>query len=188
MSERILEGAEQAIGRVGLGKLNMLEVGQSAGVSRGTVYRYFPNREELLTALANREAERLFGHLAEAIKNTRTDADRFEVLMRHAAWHVREHPVLRQLSETDPDFLLRSIRSNFNSIRDTVAELVLPIADDLAPVKRGIITADEFADWVTRILLSAYLFPDPNPEKMSRTIAAYMRMLQEFGEQMPEEG
>jgi AcrR family transcriptional regulator len=187
MSDRILDGAEQAIGRIGLGKLNMLEVGRSAGVSRGTVYRYFPNREELLTALANREGERLYAHLAEALRNTRTRSDRFEVLMRHAAWHVREHPVLRQLSETDPDFLLRSIRKNFDSIRATVAELVLPLADDLAPVKSGIVTADEFVDWITRILLSAYLFPDPNPERQSRAIGAYMRMLQRFGEQIPEE-
>lgn len=187
MRDRILDGAELAIGRIGLAKLNMLEVGRSAGVSRGTVYRYFPNREALLTALATREGDRLRAHLAEALKNTRTRADRFEVVMRHAAWHVREHPVLRQLSETDPDFLLRSIRKNFHSIRDTVEELVLPLTDDLAPIKLGIVTGDEFVDWITRILLSAYLFPDPNPERMSRAIAAYMRMLQEFGEQIPEE-
>ena len=50
--ERILDGAMAAIARHGLAKLGMSDVSVSAGVSRGTLYRYFPSREELLRDLA----------------------------------------------------------------------------------------------------------------------------------------
>ena len=43
--ERILDGAMAAIARHGLSKLGMSDVSHSAGVSRGTLYRYFPSRE-----------------------------------------------------------------------------------------------------------------------------------------------
>jgi AcrR family transcriptional regulator len=54
--ERILDGAVQAVALHGLSKLGMSDVSRSAGVARGTVYRYFASRDELLNALAAREA------------------------------------------------------------------------------------------------------------------------------------
>src|SRR5262245_35161324 len=53
--ERILDGAARALARHGLAKLGMQDVSQQAAVSRGTLYRYFPNRDDLLTTLARHE-------------------------------------------------------------------------------------------------------------------------------------
>ena len=65
---RILEGALQAIGRHGLAKLGMSDVSEHAGVSRGTLYRYFPSREELLQSLAVAEGERFQRRVSEALR------------------------------------------------------------------------------------------------------------------------
>src|SRR5579885_3233177 len=46
--DKILEGARQAISVHGLKRVGMSDVSDAAGVSRGTLYRYFPSREQLL--------------------------------------------------------------------------------------------------------------------------------------------
>ena len=50
--ERILVAALGLIGRRGVRRLGMQEIAEAAGVSRGTLYRYFPSKEQVLTAAA----------------------------------------------------------------------------------------------------------------------------------------
>jgi AcrR family transcriptional regulator len=55
----ILEAAAQLFGELGYGRTTTNRVAEKAGVSIGSVYQYFPNKEALLLALAE-------SHLAEA--------------------------------------------------------------------------------------------------------------------------
>src|ERR1700761_4064531 len=48
---RLLEAAGRCIVRRGNAQIRMAEVADEAGVSRSTVYRYFPNRDEVLLGL-----------------------------------------------------------------------------------------------------------------------------------------
>jgi hypothetical protein len=119
--------------------------------------------------------------MLEALRNANGRGEKFEVVVRHAAWHVREHPVLRQLAETDAAFLLRTLRDNYRQIREAVGDLVLPFIADTAPVRTGVVTGAELIDWTARLLLSWYLIPDPNPEKLARSMVAFNRMMLELG-------
>lgn len=49
--ERIVEAATEAFAERGLG-VEMKEIADRAGVAVGTIYRHFPSKEELLTAIA----------------------------------------------------------------------------------------------------------------------------------------
>ena len=62
-SERILRAAEACVRRWGLRRVSMSDVALQAGVSRGSVYRYFPDRDALVQAVLERVAE---AHVAEA--------------------------------------------------------------------------------------------------------------------------
>ena len=65
--ERILSATLQLVGRRGMKRLGMQEVSEAAGVSRGTLYRYFPSKECLLDAVADFD-ERVFNQgLAAAV-------------------------------------------------------------------------------------------------------------------------
>ncbi|MEU5883548.1 helix-turn-helix domain-containing protein [Spirillospora sp. NPDC047279] len=55
-SARVLDAAERCMSRYGLQRVSMNDVAVEAGVSRGTVYRYFPARDDLVTAVLDRTA------------------------------------------------------------------------------------------------------------------------------------
>jgi AcrR family transcriptional regulator len=61
--ERILRAAEKCIRHWGIGRVSMNDVALQAGVSRGSVYRYFADRDALVQAVLERVAE---AHVAEA--------------------------------------------------------------------------------------------------------------------------
>ncbi len=66
--ERIIAAANQCIDRVGVEKTTLSDVAAAAGVTRQTVYRYFPSLGDLFNAVAETGAaafiERMRRHLA----------------------------------------------------------------------------------------------------------------------------
>src|SRR5215470_7212581 len=87
--ERILDGAMRAIARHGLAKLGMSDVSASAGVSRGTLYRYFPSRDELLESLAEYEGRRFRERVGDAVKAVPRGEARLEVALERVARYAR---------------------------------------------------------------------------------------------------
>jgi AcrR family transcriptional regulator len=175
--ERILDGAVRAVLRQGLGALAMRDIGACAGVARGTVYRYFPNREALLEELMRREGRRFL----EQWRRTLAEAPEGETRMLAAfAWparFAREHPLLHRVIETDPDYVLRAIRENHDAIHATVAELLGSIFADNELVRRGVVSIAQITDWAVRIMVSTLLFPAQDPEELLRGLAAIHRAL-----------
>lgn len=61
-ADRILDGVRTLFltrGPTGVSGVGMAEVAAAAGCSRATLYRYFPNRQALFVAFADREAQRV---------------------------------------------------------------------------------------------------------------------------------
>ena len=175
--DRILDGAMRAVARHGLVKLRMGDVSQSAGLSRGTVYRYFPNREKLLDELARREADRFQKQLLAELEKAEPKEERIRVALLYAARLASEHPVLRRLLETDSAFVLGFIREQLPVVRAVIHELLAPVLEESSLVRAGIATPQQLVDWLTRVMISAYLFPDPHPDEMVRALAAVHRAL-----------
>ncbi|MBV8950773.1 MAG: helix-turn-helix transcriptional regulator, partial [Actinobacteria bacterium] len=65
---RILEATFACIAKFGLAKTTMDDAAREAGLSRATVYRYFPGgRDELVREVVAWEVARFFLRLAEAV-------------------------------------------------------------------------------------------------------------------------
>lgn len=175
--ERILDGAMAAIARHGLSKLGMSDVSVSAGVSRGTLYRYFPSRDDLLRSLAQFERERFQRRVGEILSGPPTGAPRLEVALQLVTRYVREHPAIQRVIETEPAFVLAYVRSEFPSLRNMVGAFVSPLLAQADPVRQGLATPAELTDWMTRVMISAVLFPDPDPDRMARGLTAVYRLL-----------
>jgi len=175
--ERILDGAMSAIARHGLAKLGMSDVSQQAGVSRGTLYRYFPSREELLQHLAAFESVRFQERVREALAAAPAGAARLEVALQQVTRYVREHPAILRIVETEPAFVLAYLRDQFPVLRATTGQFLAPLLAETQPVRSGLATTEQLVDWMTRVMISAVLFPDPDPDGMARSLTAVYRLL-----------
>src|ERR1700691_1461536 len=65
--ERILTAGLALIGRRGVRRLGMREIAETAGVSRGTLYRYFPGKDEALARAATYDAQRFSDGLDDVL-------------------------------------------------------------------------------------------------------------------------
>jgi AcrR family transcriptional regulator len=175
--ERILDGAATAVARHGLAKLEMSDVSAIAGVSRGTLYRYFPSRDVLLDELARHEARLFKQRMLAAIEQAPPGAERIRVALEHATRHVREHAGLQRMLETDPAFVLEGLRAQFASLKDELGALLGPLLHESELVRARIVGADQLLDWLLRLMVSAFLLPEQRPDEMTRGLTAVYRIL-----------
>jgi AcrR family transcriptional regulator len=67
MVERILEAATQVLARGGYAQMSTNRVAEAAGVSVGSLYRYFSDKEEIFETLRVRASEAILGELTTAV-------------------------------------------------------------------------------------------------------------------------
>lgn len=103
---RLLEATYECIARQGLAATSLEDAARSAGVSRATLYRYFPGgRDELLAAVISFETLRFFLRLADAVTQS-PDLETVLVdgiVFAHRA--IEEHEVLQRLLRSEPELL-----------------------------------------------------------------------------------
>jgi AcrR family transcriptional regulator len=172
----------------GLTKLSMSDVSEFAGVSRGTAYRYFSNTEELLSELGRREAERFEQQVWEALERVPTTSpERLRVVLDAIEKLARDHPLIQRLPETDPGFVLTSVRERFPDIRETFQRLLVPLLEESDLVRRGGASANQLATWLARVMISMFLIPDPDPKEAAEfMLTVYGILSRAAGDPEPE--
>jgi len=171
--QRILHGAVEAVARHGLAKLDMGDVSRSAGVSRGTLYRYFPSRQALLGELTVHEALRFWKGCLDALAEA-PESERVSILFLQATRQAHEHAALRRIVDTDPGLVLRAVREQFPRIRAQLETLLAPQLAGAPWVRDGVLPAAGLADWITRLMISAFLLPAEDPEALARGLDALL--------------
>ena len=177
--DRILDGAGRALARHGLTKLGMSDISSSAGVSRATLYRYFPSLDVVLTDLSTREAERFRDELLTAVANADED-QRLGMLLLAATETAQSHPVLQRLLASEPGLVLEAVRRQYPVLRARIGELIGPLLVD-TPAGRAGADVPALVDGFVRLLFSTYLFPDPDPAAMQHTVQTFQALLTEGG-------
>jgi AcrR family transcriptional regulator len=94
--DAILSAATQLLSRGGLAAFNTNAVAERAGVSIGSLYQYFPNKDALMVALIEQQQERQLASLqAAASQAVGLDlATAVRMLVRGAMAHHREDSLL----------------------------------------------------------------------------------------------
>jgi AcrR family transcriptional regulator len=65
---QILDGAHSVFIRMGFDAASMSDITREAGVSKGTIYVYFKNKEDLFLALIARQRDAFFGNLRQLLE------------------------------------------------------------------------------------------------------------------------
>jgi AcrR family transcriptional regulator len=158
---RILDAGELAVRRFGLRRVSMAEVAELARVSRGSVYRYFPDRDTLVAAVLRRTAQRFVESSAASVRRRRTLASQ----VAEAAVFIREHmrdPSLTLPAQGDDDALLATLlAAHVDGLVAEWVEFWQPLL--VEATARGEIRAGldhrEVAEWIVRIMLSFAVMP-----------------------------
>jgi AcrR family transcriptional regulator len=148
--DRILDATFEVLARSGPRKLSLSAVALAAGVSRPTVYRWFPSKGKLLDAFGRYEQRKYDDGIADKVDGLEGDA-RLEAVLRHIVTFQHGYS-LRRLVDVEPEHVVRQMTRVLPIMRDRL----LP----LFPGPDGSIVASV----VTRIALSHALVPDDDPE------------------------
>ena len=90
---------------------------------------------------------------------------------------MQEHPAIRRVIETEPAFVLDYLRAEFPALRAVTGSFLAPLLAVTDPVRAGLVTTEQLVDWLTRVMISAVLFPDPDPDRMAQGLTAVYRLL-----------
>ena len=169
--DRILDAMFAAVADFGISRTTVEDVAHRAGLSRQTVYRYFPSKDILVLALVIREEENFLDGIRTAFAGQDDTLDALHDSTLFTLQYARQHPLLDRLLETDQSTFLPYIttRSLFVIIRarDVMAELVrerMPEADRT--------TLQTAIDVLIRATLSYMIAPSEMPvEDVARTMA-----------------
>jgi AcrR family transcriptional regulator len=150
------------IGRFGLAKTTVEDVARQSGVSRATIYRYFPGgRDQLEREAVAWEMGRFFLRLGEAVAGAPDLASMVEeglVFARHA---VLAHELLQRVLITEPDRLLPLMTINNERVLRMISGYLVPWLEREREAGRLAEGADveRCADWVASMILSLIASP-----------------------------
>jgi AcrR family transcriptional regulator len=169
---KILDGALRALARHGRRKLSMSDVCHEAGVSRGTLYRYFKSKEEVLEAIGQHVENGFRRAIQEAIAEEPNVEDRLRVVLDVIVHYNDRHPEAAAAIAAEPEFALAFFRREFPNHLAITREGLGPVLDQATVVREGVITKNQLAEIFLRIAMSTTLVPSPQSGKTPERIAA----------------
>ena len=179
----ILDAAARLMSTIGIRRTTMADVARTAGVSRATLYRRFPNVETLAAQVTTREFTRIAAQTpATAGLDTRAA---MIVALVHLVREARRHPLLQRIIELDPEFLmpylLHRTGRTARSQRDTIEQL-LSVGQAGGQIRDGDIgrMATTVLQMAWSFALTGPVFTDPDDvdaldDELSDLLERYLR-------------
>jgi len=169
VAERILDAALGQFEDFGLRRSTMEDIAKRCGMSRITIYRRFPKKENLIEAVVLRELKSFLDCLERvgAGEDGGAGLSAEEKMVERIAFalqYLGNHPLLRRLLRTEPESILPSLTVNGGVVVDMAREHIAAfIRRDLFGAKTPPAGAERHVQIVAelgvRIVLSFILTP-----------------------------
>lgn len=160
-----------AIARRGLRKVTMTDIGESAAVSRGTLYRYFASKDDVLNALPDFLQRRWERDIRAAVADRPESADRLRVVMDAIIGYADTAPESLRLIRQEPAFGLTMLARNLPAAVRAVTDLLAPVIEEAAVVRDRAVTGPELAEIMLRVGMSGYLVPTTHTWQLGTRMA-----------------
>lgn len=156
--QKIMDGTLRAIGSIGARRLSMSDISESSGVSRGTLYRYFASKEDVLAAVSEYICSSFEKGIIEAGKDIADPIERFRAVMRfYGRFTIERSP--EGIFEVEPAFHLNFLRSHFSRHKAAVQCALDPVLDYFEEMTGNRLDRDIFCDTMVRLQLSTLIIP-----------------------------
>ncbi len=162
-SERILAAATEQVEHFGLRRFTLDDVARRMGISRVTIYRYFPKRDSLVEAVLLREMHRFLRAIDAAVKPCGTLEEKLVEGVVFALSYLRGHRLLSRLLRTEPELILPALTLRADRVLAAGREFIAGFA--LREAERGGLQLNEpeieaVSELLARAVLSFVLTPD----------------------------
>ena len=121
----MLDAAARLFGTHRFHEVRMEDIAAEAAVGKGTLYRYFQDKEELYRALLTRSSEQLLGRLEEVLQSARGARRRLEVTVGAIIAFFDENPDVLDLIQRAEVYQRPGLASPWQQTRDDLLRLVL---------------------------------------------------------------
>ena len=171
-SETILAAARRTIRARGPAKLSMSAVAAEAGVSRPTLYRWFPSKALLLGAITAYEVEQFDAGLQSLAEHHRDPGRRLDAALRYLVTYLDEASGPDSI-HVDAEFSLQGLADSLQPHIESLAAVLGDALDEVPTVRDGSSTRRQAAEMFLRVAYSQYLVPDRDPERLLGTVRAF---------------
>ncbi|CAN5256689.1 hypothetical protein BH10PSE3_BH10PSE3_03100 [soil metagenome] len=157
--ENIINAAQNVMMNHGTPRITAQEVCDEAGVSRGTLYRYFPSMEAVLEAVLLRLRTETDSELNHAMAGCDTPAERFAAFLKYS---VSNNETRRgsQFLHVEPAFVLQYFESNFEHFIGRVLTALESVFDAWEKEIGAAVDRSAIAEMMVRLALSeTVVFP-----------------------------
>jgi AcrR family transcriptional regulator len=171
-AELILVAARRCVSERGPGKLTLSAVAAEAGVSRPTLYHWFPNKALLLGALSAYEVEQFDLGLQAVAGAHRSPTRRLDATLRYLVTYLDESMGPDPIG-ADPTFALQSLADSLGPHVESLARVLGDALDELPTVRAGALSREQAAEMFLRVAYSHYLVPHRDPEVLLITLRSF---------------
>jgi AcrR family transcriptional regulator len=154
--ERILAAAIQQTEDFGVRRFTIDDVARRVGVSRVTIYRYFPKKDRLIEAVILHELRRFLRDIDKAVAPYKTLEERLVEGFVFALTFLREHRLLNRMLRTEPEFILPYLTVKASPILAAGREFIAGFARREAE-EGGLPLSEEEIEAVSELLARAVL-------------------------------
>jgi len=124
-ADKMLDAAARLFGSQRFHEVRMEDIASEAQVGKGTLYRYFTDKEELYFALVTRASEQILERLHEDLAEAETAIDRLRTIVSGIIGFFDDQPHLFDLIQRTE--VIRGPDFPWQKTRDQVLHLVLDV-------------------------------------------------------------
>lgn len=173
--DAILVATRRVVTERGPEGFTMSAIAASAGVSRPTLYKWFPSKEALLESFTAYEEAQFDARLQDAVDAQRTPARKLDAALRLLVTYLDGRMGPDPIG-ADPGFAIQSLAGSLGPQTASFVRLLGDAFQAVPAVRLGQLTGEQAAELFLRLAYSHYLVPHPDPEALLANLRSFAGM------------